>query len=172
MPSPKVLEPPHNLSTTAGSKAVFTCHFEASTDKRITQIWWEFNGKYLAGPGQKRFQDYAVTQHSNDTNYIAGTLEIYSVQAGNAGQYTCYLNYDERGLNVNPQGQFIQSERKSATLSVQPGIYIVHNTVKRFYSFSNRSQEVDNNCGIYWCSHSCYYYCYNHNGILLCYCLS
>ena len=120
------MEPPRSLSTTAGSKAVFTCGFEASTDERITQIWWQFNGKYLAGPGQKRFQNYAVTWSSNDTNYIFGTLEIYSAQADNVGQYTCYCNYDERALDVNTSG-FIQSDHKSAMLSVQPGI-VMHCT--------------------------------------------
>ena len=44
MPSPKVIKPPCNLNVTVGSKAVFTCDFEASTDNTIAQIHWEFNG--------------------------------------------------------------------------------------------------------------------------------
>ena len=121
MPSPKVLEPPCNVNTTVGSKAVFTCHFEASTDNKIAQIHWEFNGTDLAGC--KRFQhriSCTVTQNSTDTNYISSTLEIYSVQADNAGQYTCYCSYNTSILNVDDV-QIIQSDHKSATLSVQSG---------------------------------------------------
>ena len=122
VPSPKVIEPPHNLSTTVGSTAVFTCDFEAATDNRISQIHWVFNGNNdLAGC--KRFQDRincTVTQNSPDTNYISSTLEIHSVQADNAGQYTCYCSYDTDALNVDDV-QVIQSDQKSATLSVQSG---------------------------------------------------
>ena len=123
VPSPKVLEAPRNLNTSVGSKAVFTCDFEASTDDKIAQIHWEFNGDDLAGC--KRFQDRincTVTQNSTDINYISSTLEIYSVQADNAGQYTCYCSYNTSILNVDDV-QIIQSDHKSATLSVQPGTY-------------------------------------------------
>ena len=123
MPSPKVLEPPRSLSTTAGSKAVFTCDFEASTDNKIAQIHWEFNGDDLAGC--RRFQDRincTVTQNSIDTNYISSTLEIYSVQAENDGRYTCYCSYNTSILNVDGI-QVIQSDRKSATLSLHSGRY-------------------------------------------------
>ena len=121
VPSPKVIKPPRNFNVTVGSKAVFTCDFEASTDNKIAQIHWEFNGNDLAGC--KRLQDRincTVTQNSTDTNYISSTLEIYSVQADNAGKYTCYCSYNTSTLNVNDV-QIIQSDRKSATLSVQSG---------------------------------------------------
>ena len=59
-----------------------------------------------------------VTQSSTDTNYISSTLEIYPVQADNAGQYTCYCSYDTSTLNVDGV-KTIQSGRKSATLSVR-----------------------------------------------------
>ena len=129
MPSPKVLEPPHNHTATVGSTAVFTCDFEASTDSKIAQIHWEFNGDDLAGC--RRFQDRincTVTQNSTGTNYISSTLEIYSVQADNAGQYTCYCSYDTSVLNVDGV-QVIQSDHKSATLSVQSSTnYILYVT--------------------------------------------
>ena len=143
MPSPKVLEPPQDLNTTVGSKAVFTCDFEASTDNRIAQIHWEFNGKDLAGC--KRFKDRincTVTQQSTDTNYISSTLEIYSVQADNAGQYTCYCSYNTSMLNVDGV-QIIQSEHKSATLSIQSGINIV-NTVKSSFIFKQVLLQLKN----------------------------
>ena len=60
-----------------------------------------------------------VTQSSTDTNYISSTLEIYPVQADNAGQYTCYCSYDTSTLNVDGGVKTIQSGRKSATLSVR-----------------------------------------------------
>ena len=116
LPSPEVLEPPRNFNAAIGSKAVFTCDFKASTDSRISQIHWELNGTDLAGC--KRFQDMincTVTQSSTDTNYISSTLEIYPVQADNAGQYTCYCSYDTSTLNVDGV-KIIQSDRKSATL--------------------------------------------------------
>ena len=121
VPSPKVLEPPHNLNATIGSKAIFACDFEASTDSKISQIHWEFNGTDLAG--WERFQDRIkciVTNSSTDTNHITSTLEIYPVQADNAGQYTCYCFYDTSALNVEG-AQIIQSDYKSATLSVLSG---------------------------------------------------
>ena len=122
LPSPKVLEPPRNFNATIKSKVVFTCDFEASTDSKISQIHWEFNGKDLAGC--KRYQDRIncrVTQSSTDANYISSSLEIYPVQADNAGQYTCYCSYDTSTLNVDGV-KTIQSDRKSATLSVTLGI--------------------------------------------------
>ena len=130
MPSPRVFEPPHDLHVIVGSKAVFTCDFEASTDSKIAQIHWEFNSDDLAGC--RRFQDginCTVTWNSIDTNRISSTLEINSVQADNAGQYTCYCSYDTSVLNVDGV-PVIQSDRKSATLSVQSGIAtaIVYNT--------------------------------------------
>ena len=118
MPSPKVLESPHNLKTTVGSKAIFTCDFESTTDTKVAQIHWLFNGRDLAGCS--RFKDIincTVTQ-STSKNYISSTLAIYPVQADNAGQYTCYCSYDTSLLNVDGV-QVIESERKSATLSVQ-----------------------------------------------------
>ena len=119
VPSPKVMVPPHNLSVATGSKAVFTCEFEASTDSKISQLHWEFNGSDLAGC--QEFRDRVnCTIALNGTNYIISTLEIYSVQANNAGQYTCYCSYNTSTLNIDG-GQIIQSERKSATLSIYPG---------------------------------------------------
>ena len=106
------------MNAIVGSKAVFTCDFEASNDSRISQIHWEFNGTDLVGC--KRFQDMincTVTQSSNNTNYISSTLEIYPVQADNAGQYTCYCSYDTSTLDVDG-APTIQSDRKFATLSV------------------------------------------------------
>ena len=118
VPSPKVMVPPHNLSTTVGSKAVFTCEFEASTDKKLAQLHWEFNGSDLAVC--QEFRDRInCTITLNGTNYITSTLEINAVQANNAGQYTCYCSYNTSILNVDVQ--IIQSERKSATLYIQPG---------------------------------------------------
>ena len=49
MPRPKVLRSPHNLNITDGYTAVFTCDFEISTDIKIAQIHWLFNGSDLAG---------------------------------------------------------------------------------------------------------------------------
>ena len=121
VPRPKVLEPPHNINTIVGPKAVFTCDFESATDNKIAQIHWLFDGKDLAGCS--RYKDTincTVTQRSTDKNYISSTLTIYSVQADNAGQYTCYCSYDKNYLNVDGD-QSIESERKSATLSVQSG---------------------------------------------------
>ena len=119
LPNPKGLEPPHNLTTAVGSKAVFTCDFEAATDNEISQIHWLFNGKDLAGCS--RFKDSincTVTQQStNKTNYISSNLTIYSVKADNAGQYTCYCSYNTNLLNVDGV-QVIESKHKSATLSV------------------------------------------------------
>ena len=121
VPSPKVIKPPQNFNATIGSKAVFTCDFEASTDSKISQIHWEFNGKDLAGC--KKFQDRincTVTNSSTDTNYISSTLEIYPVQADNVGQYICYCSYDTSTLNVDGVN-IIQSDHKSATLSLPSG---------------------------------------------------
>ena len=69
MPSPKIIEPPRNLNATVGSTAVFTCDFEASTDTKVVQVHWEFNGTDLVGC--KRFKNRVnsmVTQNSADTN--------------------------------------------------------------------------------------------------------
>ena len=121
VPRPKVIEPPGNVTTAVGSKAVFTCDFEATTDNKIAQIHWLFNGSDLAGCS--RFQESincTVTQQSTDKNHISSTLTIYSVQADNAGQYTCYCSYDTNLLNVDGV-QVIESEHKSATLSIPPG---------------------------------------------------
>ena len=123
VPKPKVLEPPHNITKTVGSTAVFSCDFEAATDNKITQIHWLFNGRDLAGCS--RFQENincTVTQHvqSIDKNYISSTLTVYPVQADNAGQYTCYCSYNTSLLNVDSV-QVIESDHKSATLSVQSG---------------------------------------------------
>ena len=116
VPSPKVMVPPHNLSVTIGSKATFTCEFEASTDNQIAQLHWEFNGSNLAGCQESRDR-VNCTITLNGKNYIKSTLEINSVQANNTGQYTCYCSYNTSTLNVDG-GQIIQSERKSATLSL------------------------------------------------------
>ena len=122
LPSPKVLEPPHNLSTAIGSKAVFTCMFEASTDYEIAHIHWQFKDTDLAGCHQFREGiNCTITQKYNGTNNITSSLEIYPVQTHNAGQYTCYCSYNTSTLNVDDD-QIIQSEHKSATLYVQPGI--------------------------------------------------
>ena len=121
MPRPNVLKSPRNLNTTVGSKAVFNCDFETATDTKIAQIHWLFNDKDLAGCN--RFKDMVnctVTQQSTDKNYISSTLTIYSVQADNAGQYTCYCSYDTSLLSVDGV-QVIESDHKSATLSVQSG---------------------------------------------------
>ena len=121
VPSPKVLEPPHNLNATVGSKAVFTCDFESATDTKVAQIHWLFNDTEHDLKGCSRFKDIiscTVTQ-STSKNYISSTLTIYPVQANNAGQYTCYCSYDTSLLNVDGV-QVIESERKAATLSVQP----------------------------------------------------
>ena len=121
MPSPKVIEPPHNVSIINGSNANFTCKFEASTDNEIAQLHLEFNGSDLAGCHEFRERINCTITQYNDTNVIISTLEIISVQADNAGQYTCYCSYNTSTLNVDGD-QTIQSERKSATLSIQPGI--------------------------------------------------
>ena len=121
VPRPKVLEPPRNLNKTVGSTAVFNCDFESATDNKIAQIHWLFNGKDLAGC--KRYKDIincTVEQNSPDKNYISSTLTIHSVQTDNAGQYTCYCSYDKNYLNVDSD-QSIESEHKSATLSIQSG---------------------------------------------------
>ena len=67
-----------------------------------------------------------VTKSSTATNYISSILEIYPVQADNAGQYTCYCSYDTSTLNVD-EAQIIQSDHKSATLSVHvsPGVFVL-----------------------------------------------
>ena len=121
LPSPKVLEPPHNLNIAIGSKAIFTCEFEASTDNKVAQIHWEFNGSDLAECNKLTERINCTITQYNGTNNITSTLKINSVQADNAGQYTCYCSYNTSTLNVNGV-QIIQSERKSATLSIQPGI--------------------------------------------------
>ena len=125
MPSPKILEPPHNLNATVGSTAVFTCDFKAVTNTEVAQIYWEFNATDLAGCS--RFKDRTsckIVQQSNGTNYISSTLTINPVQADNAGQYTCYCSYNTSLLNVDGV-QVIESDHKSATLSVQSGNEIV-----------------------------------------------
>ena len=122
LPSPKVIEPPQNLSTAIGSNAKFSCKFEASTDNEIAQLHWEFNGSDLAGCHEFRERiNCTITQQSSGINYITSTVEINSVQADNAGQYTCYCSYNTSTLNVDGV-QNIQSEHKSATLSIKPGI--------------------------------------------------
>ena len=121
VPRPKVIEPPQNVTTAVGSKAIFTCDFEAATDNKIAQIHWLFNGIDLAGCS--RFQESincTVIQNSTDKNYISSTLTIHSVQADSAGQYTCYCSYDTSSLNVDGV-QVIESEHKSATLSIPSG---------------------------------------------------
>ena len=118
MPSPKVLQPPHDVTTTTGSKAVFTCDFEAVTDKKIAQIHWLFNGSDLAGCS--RFNSSIsciVKEQYNNTDYISSTLTIDLVQPDNAGQYTCYCSYNTSLLNVNG-GQVIESDHESATLCI------------------------------------------------------
>ena len=121
VPSPKVLEPPYNLSLTVGSKAVFTCDFKAATDNKIAQTHWLFNGRDLAECSRFNTNtNCTVTQQSTDKNYISSTLTIYSVQADNAGQYTCYCSYNTSLLNVDGI-QVIESDHKSATLSIQSG---------------------------------------------------
>ena len=126
IPHPKVIESPRNVTTVVGSKAVFTCDFEASTNSTIAQVHWELNGTDLAGC--RRFKERincTVTQSFPDTNYISSSLEIDSVQADNVGQYTCYCSYNTRFLNVDG-AQSIQSDRKSATLSIHSaGIDII-----------------------------------------------
>ena len=129
LPSPKVLQPPHSLSTAIGSKAVFTCNFEAAADKKITQIHWLFNGRHLAECSifKDSIDCKVVTKLSTDKNYISSNLTIYPVQADNAGQYTCYCSYNTSLLNVDSV-QVIESEHKSATLSVpQPNkkLYLI-----------------------------------------------
>ena len=114
---PKIMGPPHNLKTNVGSKAVFTCDFEATTDNKIAQIHWLFSGRDLAGCN--RFNNSikcTVTQQSIYKNHISSTLTIYPVQADNAGQYTCYCSYNTSLLNVDGV-QVIESDHKSATLS-------------------------------------------------------
>ena len=121
VPRPKVLEPPSDLNTTVGSKAIFTCDFETTTDTKIAQIHWLFNDSDLAGCN--RFKDRincTVTQQSTDKNYISSTLTIYPVQADNVGQYTCYCSYDISLLSVGGI-EVIESDHKSATLAVQSG---------------------------------------------------
>ena len=121
VPRPKVLEAPRNVNKTVGSTAVFNCDFESATDNKIAQIHWLFNGRDLAGCSRyKDIINCTVAQYSTDKNYISSTLTIYSVQADNAGQYTCYCSYDKNYLNVDGH-QSIESEHKSATLSVQSG---------------------------------------------------
>ena len=122
VPSPKVIDPPRNVTVIVGSKATFTCDFEASTNAEIAQIHWEFNGSDLGEC--KRFKDIincTVTQQSTDTNYISSTLEIFPVQADSAGQYTCYCSYNMKILNVDEVTN-IQSDHKSATLSTSESI--------------------------------------------------
>ena len=58
-------------------------------------------------------------------NYISSTLTIYSVQADNAGQYTCYCSYNTSLLNVDSD-QVIESDHKSATLSVHSGRWLLY----------------------------------------------
>ena len=121
LPSPEVLGPAHDVTTAVGSTAVFTCEFESTTGTKKIQIHWLFNGKDLAGCS--RFQESincTVTLQTTHKNYISSTLTIYSVQADNAGQYTCYCSYDKKYLNVDSD-QSIESEHKSATLSIQSG---------------------------------------------------
>ena len=121
VPRPKVTEPPENVSTNVGSKAVFTCGFEAATDNKIAQIHWLFNGNDLAGCNTfNNSINCIVTEESNGTNIITSTLTIYPVHADNAGQYTCYCSYNTSLLNVDGV-QVIESDHKTATLSVQSG---------------------------------------------------
>ena len=118
VPSPKVLESPHNLNTTVGSKAVFTCNFEAATDNITARIHWLFNSIDLTGCDKIMDKiKCTVTQQSIGANRISSILTIYPVQADNAGQYTCYCSYDTSLLNVDGV-QVIESENTSATLSV------------------------------------------------------
>ena len=119
VPWPKILEPPRNLNANVVSTATFTCGFEATTDNKIAQIHWLFNGSDLAGVKtfDYIFNYYTITQRSTDKNYISSTLTIYHVQADNAGQYTCYCSYNTNLLNVGGV-QVIESDHKSATLSV------------------------------------------------------
>ena len=120
LPSPKVIGLPHNVITTVGSKAVFTCDFEAATDNKIAQIHWLFNGNDLAGCNTfNNSINCIVTEESNGTNIITSTLTIYPVHADNAGQYTCYCSYNTSLLNVDGV-QVIKSDYKSATLSIPP----------------------------------------------------
>ena len=125
MPKPEVKEPLHNLDVTVGSTAVFTCDFKASTDNKITKIHWEFNNTDLAECRRlKNKINCTVTQYSSDTNYISSSLTIHSVQPNNVGNYTCYCSYNTSVLNVNGV-QVIQSEHKSAVLSIQSGNEII-----------------------------------------------
>ena len=121
VPSPKVIRPPENVNTIVGSKAVFTCDFESTTDNKIAQIHWLFNGRDLAGCNRfKNRINCTVTRQSTDKKYISSNLTIYPVQADNAGQYTCYCSYNTSLLNVDGV-QVIESDHKSATLSIPSG---------------------------------------------------
>lgn len=116
-----------NVTVTVGSRATFTCDFKASTDNKITQIHWEFNGKDLAGC--RRYNDRincTVSQQSTDSNYVSSTLVVYPVQSDNAGQYSCYCSYDTNNLNIDHDTvKSIQSDHKTATLSIKSGTSIV-----------------------------------------------
>ena len=92
----------------------------------MVQIHWEFNGTDLAGCNE--FKDIikcTILQQSTSKNYISSTLTVYPVQTENAGQYTCYCTYATSLLNVDGF-QPIESERKSATLSVQSGMITIY----------------------------------------------
>ena len=62
MPSPKVLNSPHNLKRTVGSEAVFTCDFESTNDTKVAHIHWVFNEKDLMGSGVTDSQKLSIVQ--------------------------------------------------------------------------------------------------------------
>ena len=71
--------------------------------------------------------------------YISSTLTINSVQADNAGQYTCYCSYNTSLLNVHVNGvQVIESDHESAILSV----YVQSSTDNDFHSSSKNLHIV------------------------------
>ena len=120
MPSPNLLMRLYNTYDdiiTAGSKTYLWCYFESSTDTKITQIHWLFNGSGLAGCSRlENSINCTILQQSIDKNHITSTLIIHPVPTENAGQYTCYCSYNTSLLNVNGV-QVIESDHVAVNMS-------------------------------------------------------
>jgi len=117
LPSPKVVDAPENVSANIGSTVKFNCGFQTTTNTSIAQIHWLYNGEDIEQYKIGHDLSANITNSSYKDSYILSTLAIYSVQADNAGEYSCYCSYDKTKLDIEHPGT-IQSDVKFANLNV------------------------------------------------------
>ncbi|XP_065884455.1 uncharacterized protein [Dysidea avara] len=117
LPSPKMLDPPTNVSADAGTTVNFTCEFQTTTDTAIVQFHWLYNDVDIEDYKRTHNLDAKVTNVPYMDNCIVSTLTIYSIQHSNAGEYSCYCSYNKTKLDVDHSGT-IKSNVMSANLNV------------------------------------------------------